>query len=179
MGFKEKDAAEPDHISQVHEFNWFYAKQIESLQEPLRRSAYSWTEVQILYQLLQCNVSTASELGELLDIDRGYLSRILKRFEALNLIDRKRSLADGRERSLRLTSKGRRVCIPLDRQATANIKRLLESLSSDEIRQLVAATETIRTLLSERKCGENVRKQIYESDVASASIARSAPGRAH
>jgi DNA-binding MarR family transcriptional regulator len=179
MGFKEKDAAEPDHVSQVHEFNWFYAKQIESLQEPLRRSPHSWTELRILYQLLHGNVGTASELGELLAIDRGYLSRILKRFESLNLIDRKRSPADGRELLLRLTSKGRRVCVPLDKQASANVKRLLESLSLDEIRQLVGAMDTIRRLFCERKCGQNVRKQICERGAVSTSIAGLAPGRAH
>jgi DNA-binding MarR family transcriptional regulator len=126
MGFKTKDAAEPEHISQVHEFNWFYAEQIELLQEPLRRSPYAWTELRILYQLLHGNVCTASELGELLDVDPGYLSRILKRFESLNLIDRARSPADGRELLERLTSKARRVCVPLEKQASANVKRFLE-----------------------------------------------------
>lgn len=146
-------SAKRDHIKRVREFNRFYTKQIGVLQEGLLDSAYSLTEVRIMYELLPGNAKTAAELAGILGINRGYLSRILKRFKSLGLIERTRSSADGRELLLKLTSKGRRVYAPLDERANFEIAQLLSGLSAIQIRRLLDAMGTIREVLGSSNSG--------------------------
>jgi DNA-binding MarR family transcriptional regulator len=142
-----RKSAKVDSVASVREFNRFYTKQIGVLQEGLLESSYSLTEARIMYELAHGNATTASELADLLGIDRGYLSRILKRFKSLGFVERTRSRTDGREFLLRLTSRGRRVYAPLNERANREVKQLLKELSAEEIRKLLAAMATIRRLL--------------------------------
>jgi DNA-binding MarR family transcriptional regulator len=95
--------------------------------------------------------TTASELAELLGINHGYLSRILKRFKSLGFIERKRSPADGRQLLLTLTSKGRQAYTPLDARASAEVESLLKDLSREDVRKLLEAMDTIRKVLTRRE----------------------------
>src|SRR5215831_6869218 len=133
MKLRQRNPAKRDYVARVREFNRFYTKQIGVLQEGMLKSPYSLTELRIMYELLHGNVTTASELSELLGVNRGYLSRVLKRFKSLGLIERTRSVSDGRELLLRLTTKGRRIYAPLDKRANVEVEQLLEHLSEREV----------------------------------------------
>src|ERR671912_2996069 len=93
-------------VGEVRHFNRFWARQIGVLREGYLESAFSLTEVRVLYELAHREESTASGLGEELGLDAGYLSRILRAFEKDGLIHRRTSEADGRRRLLRLTERG-------------------------------------------------------------------------
>ena len=147
MAAGHKCSGERDYIARVREFNRFYTKQIGVLQEGLLDSAYSLTELRIMYELLHEKAHTASDLVDLLGINRGYLSRILKRFKALGFIARTRSSADGRELLLKLTAKGRKVYAPLNARANFEVAQLLRSLSGEQIRRILEAMDTIRQVL--------------------------------
>ncbi len=148
MKLRQQNTAKRDDIGRIRDFNRFYTKQIGVLQEGMLASAYSLTELRIMYELLHGNATTASELAELLGINRGYLSRVLKRFKSLGLIEHTRSAADGRELLLRLTTKGRKIYAPLNERANVEIEQLLKNLSAQEINELLEAMRTIRELLS-------------------------------
>jgi DNA-binding MarR family transcriptional regulator len=49
-----------------------------------------------MFELSQRTNCTASELATELGINHGYLNRILRRFQSLGLIEKKRSRIDGR-----------------------------------------------------------------------------------
>src|SRR5262249_51972303 len=108
---------------------------------------YSLTEVRIMYELVHENATTASALADLLGVNHGYLSRILKRFKSLGFIERSRSLTDGRELLLKLTSRGRKVYALLNERANSEVERLLKGLATEDIRKLLAAMDAIRGLL--------------------------------
>jgi DNA-binding MarR family transcriptional regulator len=141
------------NVESVREFNRFYTRQIGLLQEGLLASPFSLTEVRIMFELSQRANCTASDLANELGLNHGYLSRILRRFQSLGFITKKRSPADGRQLLLTLTSKGHRAYAPLDKRASSEIEALLEGLSASEIRRLLDAMKTIRRLLSPKMPG--------------------------
>jgi DNA-binding MarR family transcriptional regulator/N-acetylglutamate synthase-like GNAT family acetyltransferase len=120
------------------------------LREGYLESAFSLTEVRVLYELANREETTASELGEELGLDAGYLSRVLRGFEKHGLIHKRPSEADGRRRLLRLTERGREAFAPLDARSRNDIGAMLGSLSVAEQERLVGAMRTIEELLGAR-----------------------------
>lgn len=144
-------------IAAVRAFNRFYTRQIGLLQEGLYQSQFSLTEVRVLYELATHDTITASELGQALGLDAGYLSRMLAGFERRGLLQKEKSLADGRQSLLRLTKKGREVFAPLDRTSHDEVAGLLQKLASAEQERLITAMGTIQGMLGERTAS----KQAY------------------
>jgi DNA-binding MarR family transcriptional regulator/GNAT superfamily N-acetyltransferase len=121
------------------------------LREGYLESPFSLTEVRVLYELARREeTTTASELGEELGLDAGYLSRILRGFEKHGLIHKRPSEADGRRRLLRLTERGREAFAPLDARSRGEIGAMLGGMSIAGQERLVKAMRTIERLLSGR-----------------------------
>jgi DNA-binding MarR family transcriptional regulator/N-acetylglutamate synthase-like GNAT family acetyltransferase len=137
-------------VGAVRRFNRFWTRQIGVLREGYLESSFSLTEVRVLYELAHREETTASELGEELGLDAGYLSRVLRGFEKHGLIHKRPSEADGRRRLLRLTERGREAFAPLDARSRNDIGAMLGSLPVAEQERLVEAMRTIEELLSAR-----------------------------
>ena len=86
-----------DHIEAVRSFNRFYTRQIGVLEEGLLSSPFSLTEVRVMYELAHRERTTATELGKILALDAGYLSRVLQSFAKRDLIEKSPSPVDGRQ----------------------------------------------------------------------------------
>ena len=136
-------------IAAVRQFNRFYTQKIGVLEDGLYDSPYSLTEVRILYELSVRGKATATELGEDLSLDAGYLSRILKTFRRDGLISRRRSEEDGRRGELSLTKKGKATFAPLDRRSRDGIASMLAPLSDRDQQRVVSAMGTIGAALGE------------------------------
>jgi DNA-binding MarR family transcriptional regulator/GNAT superfamily N-acetyltransferase len=142
------DTGLPQRVAAVRRFNRFYTKQIGLLQERLLHSPFSLTEARVLYELAQRRETTASALRQALDLDAGYLSRILRGFRRRRLIAPPTpSTADGRRRLLRLTARGRAAFTGLDRGSRRAIATLLGTLPAADQDRLVAAMATVAGLL--------------------------------
>ncbi|GAA3555338.1 helix-turn-helix domain-containing GNAT family N-acetyltransferase [Nonomuraea rosea] len=134
-------------VSEVRAFNRFYTKVIGVLQAGMLDSPYSLTEVRVLFELAQTEQMATGELRTLLDLDAGYLSRILTRFETDGLIARERSASDARRQVVRLTPAGSETFGGLDERSAGEIERLLSGLSEEDQRRLVAGMAAIRGAL--------------------------------
>jgi DNA-binding MarR family transcriptional regulator/GNAT superfamily N-acetyltransferase len=132
----------------VRRFNRFYTRQIGVLQEGLLRSPFSLTEARVIYELAHHETTTATELGEELGLDAGYLSRILREFKRRDLIDKKPSRKDGRQSLLWLTEQGQQAFAMLNARSHHEIEKMLAELPANEQRRLLQAMLTIEKLLA-------------------------------
>lgn len=137
-------------VNAVRRFNRLYTRRIGVLQRDYLRSPFSLAEVRVLYELAHRERATASELARELDLDVGYLSRILRSFLRRGLLDRRRSERDGREQLLSLTPQGEATFAPLEVGAREQIGELLDQLPDSQQQRLVEAMGTIELLLGER-----------------------------
>jgi DNA-binding MarR family transcriptional regulator/GNAT superfamily N-acetyltransferase len=131
----------------VREFNRYYTRRVGALGGHLG-SDFSLTEVRVLYELAHRDAPTASEIAESLDLDRGYLSRLLRSFKKRGLISAAVSKTDRRQTHLRLTAMGKRAFAPLDKRAYADVIEMLDKLSPSQQRRVVEAMGDIRSLLA-------------------------------
>jgi DNA-binding MarR family transcriptional regulator/N-acetylglutamate synthase-like GNAT family acetyltransferase len=137
-------------VGEVRHFNRFWTRQIGVLREGYLESPFSLTEVRVIYELAHREETMASELGEELGLDAGYLSRILRGFEKHGLMQKRPSEADGRCRLLRLTESGREAFAPLDARSRNEIGAMLGGMSIAGQERLVKAMRAIEGLLSVR-----------------------------
>src|SRR3954452_10766930 len=90
-------------IAQVRRFSRFYTNLLGVLRAGLLDSPFSLTEARVLFELGQESATEVARLRRAVDIDAGYLSRILARLEHDGLAVRDRSAVDGRRQVIRLT----------------------------------------------------------------------------
>ncbi|HZE31531.1 MAG TPA: helix-turn-helix domain-containing GNAT family N-acetyltransferase [Actinoallomurus sp.] len=140
-----------ERVAAVRAFNRFYTHLIGVVSEGLLETPYSLTEARVIFELAQREVAEVTALRRSLDLDAGYLSRILSRFEADGLIRRERSPDDGRRQVAGLTERGRTVYRELDGRSGDRIGRILAELPEDDQRRLVGAMEAIEGILGERR----------------------------
>jgi len=134
-------------IAAVRRFTRFYTRQIGLLQEGLLASRFSLTEARVLYELAHRDALTASELAADLDLDHGYLSRILRRFGESGFLLKKSAPDDGRQNLLSLTAKGHKAFAPLNKGSRDQVAELLAKLGDAEQQRVIAAMETVESLL--------------------------------
>src|SRR5580658_494460 len=136
-----------DRIATVRRFNRFYTRQIGVLRKTFLDSPYSLGEARVLYEIASGRSLTASDVGRALDLDAGYLSRVLRNFEKRGLIERKASARDARQSHLALSPRGRTAYAPLEQRSQRDTGALLGKLEPSEQARLIAAMTTIETLL--------------------------------
>ncbi|HTP78452.1 MAG TPA: helix-turn-helix domain-containing GNAT family N-acetyltransferase [Rhizomicrobium sp.] len=136
-----------DRVAAVRGFNRFYTRRIGVLRRDFLDSPYSLGEARVLYEIASRRLPTASDIGRALDLDAGYLSRLLRNFEKRGLIERKVSAHDARQNHLTLTPKGRKAYAPLERRSQRDTGAMLARLEPADQARLIAAMSTIETLL--------------------------------
>ncbi|RDH79143.1 MarR family transcriptional regulator [Mycolicibacterium moriokaense] len=144
------DQAAGQTAEQVRAFNRFYTRILGLLRPKLAGSAFGLTEARVLFELAQADQMAVTDLRRGLDVDAGYLSRILSRFIADGLVEREPSTTDARRRLVRLTRAGQAAFAETDTLQAAAIDRLVGPLDGEERAALVAAMRRIRRVLDEQ-----------------------------
>ncbi|GAA0767330.1 helix-turn-helix domain-containing GNAT family N-acetyltransferase [Ideonella azotifigens] len=142
----------PDRIEAVRGFNRFYTRRIGVLNEGLLDSDFNLTESRVLWELAHLQEGagiTGTALGRLLDLDVGYLSRLLRSLKERGLVEANRSEADGRQSLLQLTAAGRLALAPLEQRSQAQVSELLDRLSDAQQGELLQAFQRVRDMLEE------------------------------
>jgi DNA-binding MarR family transcriptional regulator/N-acetylglutamate synthase-like GNAT family acetyltransferase len=102
----------------------------------------------VIFELAHRGAARLTDLRRDLDIDAGYMTRILIRLEADGLLTRERCDADARRQVVRLSAQGRSTFHTLDTRSAEDVGRLLSRLSGEEQHRLLAAMAMIQNLLA-------------------------------
>lgn len=138
-------------VDAVRAFNRFYTRKIGVLGSGLLDSRYSLTEVRVLYEIAHRDRVVASDLVRDLELDAGYLSRILSAFDKRGWLKRKRCTEDSRRTYLSLTALGCRQADEMERRSRERVSGLLAPLDAERQVRLQGHLQNVEALLSGAK----------------------------
>ncbi len=137
-----------EDVALFRRFNRFYTKQIGLLAQGLLKTRFPLIQARVLYELAQQDQTTASALVAKLNIDPGYLSRILSTFEKEGLLRKNRSTSDSRQQILKLTKKKKKSFAELDERSGRVAEKMLLGLVEEDRHRLLHAMQTIETIFN-------------------------------
>lgn len=134
-------------IPTLRAFNRFHTKFSGALDQHFLGSALSLAEGRLLYEIATRDQPVAIDLQQVIGLDAGYASRMLRKFEANGWIERGRG-EDARRRPIALTAAGREMFADLDKRQRDLLEQRIAPLAEADRRVLVTALDTARGLLS-------------------------------
>jgi DNA-binding MarR family transcriptional regulator/N-acetylglutamate synthase-like GNAT family acetyltransferase len=138
-------------IEAVRRFNRFYTRRIGALREGLLGSVHPLPEARVIYELGQRQSTTATELGRELDLDLGYLSRLLQGLRRRGLVQARAVTDDARRSALSLTAKGRKSFDLLDCRSREEVESTLAKLPASDRSRLVQCMQVVEKILERRE----------------------------
>lgn len=133
-------------VAALRAFNRVYTNRLGLLNPHLDGSPFTLSEARILYELAHRSAPTAAEIGRALHLDRGQISRTLKRFSDRGLIEMRDDPTHGRQQLLSLTAAGRAAFDALEGKTHQAVGELLAGLPGFRGKRLIAAAETISAI---------------------------------
>lgn len=151
-----------DSINKIRSFNRFYTHILGLLNQHILESGYSLTEVRVMLEISKINHCTANALATQLDIDRSYMSRIIKKLEKGELITKAQSKKDNRFNFITLTAKGNETIAILSKKSAAQIISLIQPLNQNQLEKVTEAMAVIKNVISDSVTPIIVRNFIAE-----------------
>jgi DNA-binding MarR family transcriptional regulator/N-acetylglutamate synthase-like GNAT family acetyltransferase len=138
-------------IDQVRRFNRFYTRRIGALRQGYMGSPFALPQARVLYEIGERGECTASELGADLDLDLGYLSRLLQSLRRQGVVRGEAAKEDGRRVRLSLTARGRKAYQLLDGRSRDLVADMLGKLAAPEQARLVGALQAVESVLEKKE----------------------------
>jgi DNA-binding MarR family transcriptional regulator/ribosomal protein S18 acetylase RimI-like enzyme len=138
-------------VEKIRKFNRYYANVLGKIDQEIYNQPFPLTEARVITEIKCRNGCTATEVRENLGIDRGYMSRIIQRFEDENIIIKKQSTEDKRQFSLYLTDNGEEIYKDLVDNANIEVAKMIRNLSKNNLSKLVTSMEIIESIYSEER----------------------------
>lgn len=134
-------------IESIRSFNRFFTRHVGAIDARFLDTEANLPEARLLFEIAGQEPVQANTLQGELGLDRGYLSRMIARFEERGWITRDRLEADGRSCSIRLTRAGRGAFEQIDQRQRAAVAHDLNRLDPVAQSDLVEALTRARLLL--------------------------------
>lgn len=129
-------------------FNHRYQRVIQTVALAQSSSRFGAKEAEVLFQLLQVQVSNAKAIHELTGIPKSHLSRILAQLKEWQMIELGHSLTDRRMLHISLTEKGKAEAEAIAVRSNETIAALMQGLSVEEQHRLLENMESIQQLMN-------------------------------
>ncbi|MET3698820.1 MarR family transcriptional regulator with acetyltransferase activity [Bacillus oleivorans] len=138
---------EPNYyVEKIRKFNRYYSNLLGKIDQEIYNQPFSLTEARVITEINFRNGCTASEVRENLGIDRGYMSRIVQKFEKVKIIFKVQLKNDKRQYLLFLTNYGKEILNDLVEHANCEVARMIQGMSHSELTKLIASMETIESI---------------------------------
>ncbi len=134
-------------IESVREFNRVVTERVGALQDEYLARGRPLGASRVLWEI-GGGCGDVRDLRSRLELDSGYLSRLLRSLETEGLITLTSSDGDARVRTIELSANGRAEWEVLDRASDELAATLLEPLEPGQRDRLVEAMNTVRALLT-------------------------------
>lgn len=133
-------------LQQIRAFNRLVTQRIGVLQASYLGQGRPFGEARVLFEIGR-EGADVRDLRRRLELDSGYLSRLLRALERQGLVVVEKSAADGRARLARLTDQGRSEVDVYDAQSDRLAQSLIAPLDERQRRRLIAAMGEVERLL--------------------------------
>lgn len=134
-------------IATLRAFNRFYTRRVGALRGDLLDTGFTLPHSRVLWELAHRGSTTAAELARELDLDPGYMSRLLRPLKQRRLVRSQPAPGDARRVLLSLSAAGQRAFAPLDERAQTQTREWLDALPPPSRTRLVDAVGTVHRLL--------------------------------
>ena len=135
-------------IDKIRAFNRFYLPAFGLLGNSYLGSEYSVAEARVLFEIYIREGCTATDIARTLNIDKSYVSRVIRSHEKKGYLRRRMSATDSRAYELYLTEEGVQCAQDFIRKSNEQIAGQIESLTERDDQRLVAALDTIMDVLN-------------------------------
>ncbi len=134
-------------VGQVRRFNRTVTQRIGALNDAFLSRDRPLGQARLLWEIGPAG-GDVRRLRSRLDLDSGYLSRLLRSLENDGLVTVEQSRADGRVRTARLTGRGLAERAELDRRSDDVATSILQPLSERQRARLITAMAEVERLLA-------------------------------
>jgi len=134
-------------VQTLRRFNRFFTQLVGALDANFLDTGMTLAEARVLFEIAHNAPCFADAVQGALDLDAGFLSRVLRRFETKEWVRRDRLDKDARRRTIHLLPAGRRVFDRLDHRQMREVEKILGRLGDGDRRRLVSALNTARHLM--------------------------------
>jgi DNA-binding MarR family transcriptional regulator/GNAT superfamily N-acetyltransferase len=136
----------PDQVRKVRSFNRTVSQRIGALNENFLGRNRPLGESRVLYEIGRKGTEIRAIRGRL-ELDSGYLSRLLRSLKRQGLLQAGPTMNDARVRRVRLTRKGLRELAELDRLSDAFATSILAPLTAAQRDRLIGAMWVVERLM--------------------------------
>jgi DNA-binding MarR family transcriptional regulator len=136
-----------DMVGQIRSFNRAVTQRVGALSDAFLGRGRPLGQARLLWEIGPAG-SDVRALRSRLDLDSGYLSRLLRSLAVDGLVDVRPSGTDGRVRTAHLTGRGQAERAELDRRADDVAASILRPLTDGQRTRLVAAMAEVGRLLA-------------------------------
>lgn len=136
-------------IKKVREFNRYYTVWLNLINKRYLGTEFSWPESRVLFEIYICQDVNASKLCELLNMDKSYISRILRKFEKNKLLKRELVLGSKGVKKIYLTEIGKKVAKKIDLEGDKQMIEKFKNMDEETCNRLCEAMVLIEKTLRE------------------------------
>ncbi|WP_336831490.1 MarR family winged helix-turn-helix transcriptional regulator [Staphylococcus pseudoxylosus] len=136
-------------VNDIRKFNRFYTRMLGVFDESVFELNYSLLEMRTLGEIGRNKGITGNSLSKYLNIDKGYLSRILNKLIKNQLIFKEKNERDNRVYHLFLTNDGEELNQYVEKESDEKVVELLKPLKDDEIQELKRSMASIESILNQ------------------------------
>lgn len=140
-----------EYIDQIRAFNRFYTKVLGVLNKSYLGSEFGLPEIRVIQDVYLHPNRNAKDISRELNMDKGLLSRILKKLEAKGYIYREKATNDNRMEFVKPTKHGEEVYHTLNMAANQSIEEIFAGLDESLLQEIVKSMETIFSLMINNK----------------------------